>query len=150
LSANPRSRAHIHKVMLNATFYVGISKLMAKLECSKSAAILYALNEGLYKEGVISQEDYDLLAKRYSHKLKDVIAAGREDSHKPVLTLEKIKAQRTLEQKDRQFKGVLEQWDWAHANPNWKQKTIAEAKKYADKLQSARAILALKEQESAI
>jgi hypothetical protein len=132
LSDKPKSREHIHNVMLNATFYVGISKLMAKLECSKSAAVLYALNEGLFKEGVISKEDYDLLQKRYSRKLKDVIAAGREDSHKPVLTLEQLKKQKELEQKERQFKGMLEQWDWSHADPNWKLKAIAEAEKYSE------------------
>jgi hypothetical protein len=88
-------REHIHSVMLNAVFYVGISKLMAKLECSKSAAVLYALNEGLLKEGVISQEDYDLLHQRYGRKLKDVIAetqTKREPSHVPVTTIEKMKA----------------------------------------------------------
>ena len=100
-----QSREHIHPLMMNATFYVGISKLMAKLECSKSAAVLYALNDGLYKEDVISKEDHDLLAKRYGRKLKDVIAAGREDSHKPVLALEQLKAKQFLEQEDRLFRG---------------------------------------------
>ena len=149
MSDNPRSREHIKKVMLNATFYVGISKLMAKLECSKSAAVLYALNEGLYKEGVISQEDHDLLAKRYSRKLKDVIAAGRENSHKPVLTLEKMKAQQALDKMDRIFRGMLGQWE-DHLNPQWRQKAFQLAEEYADRLESARKILALKDQESAI
>ena len=149
MSANPKSREHIHNVMLNATFYVGISKLMAKLECSKSAAVLYAINEGLFKEGLISQEDHDLLAARYSRKLKDVIVAGREDSHKPVLTLEKVKVQQDLERMDRIFKGRLEQWD-VHPNPEWREKTFHLAEEYSDRLESARDILALRDKESAI
>jgi hypothetical protein len=139
-----RSRGHIHPVMLNATFYVAISKLMAKLECSKSAAILYALNEGLFSEGVISEGDYDLLKRRYGRKLKEVIAAGREDSHKPVLTLEKIKAKNDLDQKDKQFQGMLEQWD-LHPDPKWREKAFQLAGRYLDRLESARKLLALKD-----
>lgn len=127
MSDNPRSREHIHQVMLNATFYVAISKIMAKLECSKSAAVLYLLNEGGFKEGVISKDDHALLAARYSRKLKDVIAAGREDTHKPVLTLE----QQKREQKEKQFKGMLEQWE-LHPDLNWRIKVVAEAEKYPE------------------
>ena len=86
-----KSREHIHPVMLNATFYVGLTKLCARLECSKSAAILYALNDGLLLNGAISEENHDLLAKRYGRKLKDVIAEGKENSHTPKLELEKQK-----------------------------------------------------------
>jgi hypothetical protein len=80
--------------MLNATFYVGIAKLQAKHECSKSAAVLLALNQGLYSLEAISKEDYELFAKRYGRKLKDVIAEAqmkREPSHVPVLTVEQNK-----------------------------------------------------------
>jgi hypothetical protein len=132
---------------------VGISKLMAKLECSKSAAVLYALNEGLYKEGAISQEDHDLLAKRYSRKLKDVIAekqTKKEPSHIPVLTIEQRKEAEKLKQKDQQFKGILKQWVLHSSSAEWKVKIFNEAEKWSDKLQSARDILALKDKESAI
>ena len=128
--------------MLNATCYVGISKLMAKLECSKSAAILYALNEGLFKEGVISKEDNAFLAKRYGRKLKDVIAAGKEDSHKPVLELEKIKAQQALQHNDKVLKGMIAQWD-THPNPEWRLKAAKLAEQWNDKLESARNLLNL-------
>ncbi len=128
--------------MLNATFYVGVSKLMAKLECSKSAAVLYALNEGLFKEGVISQEDYDLLRKRYGRKLKDVMAqAKKESSHVPVLTIEQRKEKQLLQQKDKQLRGMLGQWD-LHPNLEWREKAFAEAEKFKDKLDSARELLA--------
>ncbi len=140
-------REHIHNVMLNVVFYVGISKLMAKLECSKSAAVLYALNEGLFKEGLISQEEHDLFAKRYGRKLKDVIAQAqvkREPSHVPVLSIEQRKEKEVLEKKDKQFRGMLEQWS-IHSDSGWRQKAFAEAEKWKDKLESARLLLAKKE-----
>jgi len=122
---------------------------MAKLECSKSAAVLYAINEGLFKEGIISQEDYELLAKRYGRKLKDVIAEGKEDSHKPVLTLEKLKAQKTFEKMDRILRGKLDQWR-EHPDLNWRKKAFQLAEEYAEQLESARDLLALRDRESAI
>ena len=143
-------REHIHPTMLNATLYVGISKLMAKLECSKSAAVLYALNEGLFRESAISQEDHDLLAKRYARKLKEVIAATqakKEPSHVPVLSIEQGKDKANLEQKDRQFRGMLEQWD-QHPDVEWRQKAFAGAEKFKDRLDSAKLLIA--KAESAI
>ena len=137
-------REHIHPVMLNAPCYVGISKLMAKLECSKSAAILYALTEGLYKEGVISQEDHDLLAKRYGRTLKDVLAqkqAKREPSHEPILSIEQRKEKEFLDQKDKQFRGMVGQWN-IHKDRNWRIKALSEAQKFKDTLQSARDLIA--------
>lgn len=147
MNRNPSHREHIHNVMMNAVHYVGISKIMAKLECSKSAAVLYVLNEGLYKEGEISQQDYELLKKRYSRKLKDVIAEAkirREPSHVPVLTIEQMKEKQLLEQKDKQFKMMLDQWD-LHPSGVWRVKAFTEAEKWKDKLESARLLLAKKE-----
>jgi hypothetical protein len=138
-----KSREHIHPVMLNATFYVGITKLQARLECSKSAAILYALNEGLYKEGVISIEDYELLTQRYGRKLKEVIAAGKENSHISKLELEKQKreqcqtgalqaqTQEQLNNIDRNLKLLLEEWP-KRPDLSWRIKAVNYAKKHSD------------------
>lgn len=142
--SDSKSREHIHPTMLNATFYVGIAKLQAKHECSKSAAVLLALNEGLYRLEVISKEDYDLLARRYGRKLKDVITqaqTSREPSHVPILTIEQTKEKQLMEQKDKQFKGILEEWD-LHPSPEWRSKVFNEAEKWKDKLESARLVLA--------
>ena len=130
--------------MLNAVFYVGVTKLSARLECSKSAAILYALNEGLKNEEVISQEDHDLLKQRYGRKLKDVIAEGKENSHISKLELERRKrieklqaAFQIVKPEDPQevtkniLKGKYEQWD-SHPDSAWRIKTIAYAKKYPE------------------
>ena len=148
-----KSREHIHPVMLNATFYVGITKLEARLECSMSAAILYVINEGLLKEGVISQEDHDLLKQRYGRKLKDVVAEAqvrRENSHISKLELERQKrelcqasARKTeeesqLEKVNVTLKGSYEQW--SDHDLAWKIKTLAYAKKYPE-LEYARLII---------
>jgi hypothetical protein len=150
-----KSREHIHPVMLNATFYVGITKLCARLECSKSAAILYALNDGLFLNGTIDEGDHDLLALRYGRKLKDVIAQGKENSHIPKLELEKQKkeqcqalARKTeeesqLEKVNVTLKGKCEQWS-VH-DLTWKIKTLSYAKKHPE-LEYARLIIA-KEKE---
>jgi hypothetical protein len=63
--------------------------------------------------------------------------------------LEKMKAQRILDKMDKIFRGKLEQWN-DHPNPEWRRKTFQLAETYADKLESATKILALKRQESAI
>lgn len=120
---------------------------MAKLECSKSAAVLYALNEGLFKEGAIIREDYDLLVKRYGRTLKEVIAevqVKKEPSHVSVLTIEQRKDKAFLEGKDKAFQGMTQQWD-THKDLNWRLKVVQDAEKYKDKLQSARDLLNLAE-----
>ena len=151
--SDPSHREHIHQVFLNAVHYVGVSKLMAKLECSKSAAVLYALNEGLFKEGAIIREDYDLLVKRYGRTLKEVIAqvqVKKEPSHVSVLNIEQRKEKAVLEGNDKVFQGMIQQWD-DHKDAKWRSKIVEYAKKFEDKSQSARDLLALaKKMESAI
>ena len=108
------------------------------------------MNEGLHSLGMISDEDYKLLDRRYHRKLRDIIAQNqlkREDSHTPVLTLEQLKDQQTLEGKDRIFKGKLDQWS-IHEDPKWRLKAVAEAERFQDKLESARRILELQRQTS--
>ena len=113
---------------------------MAKLECSKSAAVLYALNEGLFKECVISEEDYTLLKRRYGRKLKEVLAEGKENSHKPVLTLEQMKDQQMRDSINRTLKGIIDQWD-IHTELEWRIKAIKFAEKNAG-LENAKLLIA--------
>ena len=123
-------------------------KLQAKLEIGDKYATLYAVVEGLFKLGFLNQEDHDLLIQRYSHKLVEVVKekrAKRENSHIPVVELEKRrKEQLLLDQKDKYFKDVLEQWT-IHPSQEWRLQKIGEAQKFQDKLQSARDVAALKE-----
>jgi hypothetical protein len=95
LSDNPRAREHIHPVFLNGAHYIGIGKLIGALEIGKSAAVLPAINEGLFRLGALDEQDYKLLDARYRVKLIDRIAertAKSEPSHVPVLVIEKQKA----------------------------------------------------------
>ena len=143
MSEDPAQRKHVHPVMLNAALEIAVVKTQAKLEIGKSAAILYMINEGAKALDVISKEDHDLLSTRYGRKLVDVVAernARKEGSHVPVLTIEKQRAQQLLQEKDRQFKGMLDQWD-LHKDLKWRSKAFAEAAKFETQLESARAIL---------
>ena len=151
---SPRSREHIHSVFLSASHYLAIAKIQAKLEIGKSAAILLVLNRGLHDFEVLSDEEFDLLDTRYRRPLKEIIEANRlkkESSHTPVLELAKeVKEKKELEKMDTILKGKLEQWNLVHLDPDWKKKTFEFAEKWKSDLQSARAILELRDKESAI
>ena len=136
-------RRNVHQVMLTAELDVALSKLRAALEIGDTYAVLYGLVEGMFKLGYLSQENHDLLITRYSRKLVDVRnekRTKRENSHIPVLTLEQQKAKVALEAKDREFQGVLEQWD-SHPDPVWRTQKILRAQKYPE-LASSKLLLA--------
>jgi hypothetical protein len=101
---------------------------------------------------MISDEDYKLLDRRYRRKLRDIIAQNqvkRENTHTPVLALEQHKESKMLEEKDRIFKGILDQWG-IHEDPKWRLKVVAEAERFQDKLESARRILELQGQSETV
>jgi hypothetical protein len=123
---------------LNASFTIAVAKIQAKYEVGKSAALLYALNRGLYEEGVLSEEEFVLFRQRYSRKLKDVIAEGRGDTHKSVL--EKQKEQDETCKQNIIFKQVLDQWD-IHTDINWRFSWIQKAKQHPD-LEYAKLLIA--------
>jgi len=136
-------RLNVHPVMFTAELEMALVNLQHKLQIGKAPAVLYFVVEGAFRLGCLSQEDYDLHIKRYSQKLVDVIKAKRaqrESSHVPVLTLEKQREKQFLEQKDRQFKGMLDQWE-SHRSKEWRRRVVVDARKYVDKLASAKALL---------
>ena len=152
MNKTPRSREHIHSVFLNASHYISISKLSGNLEIGKSAAILLALNRGLYELEVLPEEEFSLLDKRYKRPLKEIIEANkrkRESTHTPVIEIEKEKLKIDLEKMDKIFKGRLEQWNFNHPDPDWKNKSFELAEEWKSRLQSARDILVLRDMESA-
>ena len=128
-------REHGVLIYLSKDLYVGFIKLQADKGLGRSYAGLLPFTEGLYRLGCISKQVYDEHVEKYSQPLIE---------EKPVLSPEQQKEAKFLQQRDRQLKRMLEQWD-LHPNPEWKEKTFAFAEKYADRLQSARDILALKE-----
>ena len=50
---------------------------MSKMRIGKSAAILYAINEGLRKEGFVDEEMYEVFKQRYSQPLLEIVKGGR-------------------------------------------------------------------------
>jgi hypothetical protein len=151
MSEDQGRRLNVHPVMFTAELEMALVKLQAELEIGKSPAVLYLVVQGAFRLGYLSQEDYDLLIKRYSRKLVDVTRekrAGRENRNIPVLTLEKQKEQQFLDQKDRQFKGQLDQWQ-THPSKEWRQKVLVDARKYVDKLPSAKALVDQAEKDGA-
>ena len=151
MSEDQGRRLNVHPVMFTAELEMALVGLQAKLQIGKSPAVLYLVVEGAFRLGYLSREDYDLLIKRYSRKLVDVTKekrARRENRNVPVLTLEKQKEQQLLEQKDRLFKGRLDQWD-QHPSPEWRKKALADAEKWKEKLPSARALLDRAQKEAA-
>jgi len=122
-------------IYLSKDLYTGFIRLQADKGLGRSFAGLLPFVEGLYRLGYISQEVYEEHVKKYSAPL---------EGEKP-LSSEQLLEKQFLEQRDRQFKGILEQWN-EHPDPVWRKKNFVFAEKYADKLQSARDILALKEE----
>lgn len=149
MTENPRSREHMHSVALTVDLYQGVVDLMSKLKIGKSAAILLAVNEGLHKYGVTSDEVYEFLDGRYRRPLKEIIAQSqgkKESSHTHVLTLEKMREAEQLKAKDSQLKMMLDQWS-IHTDPKWRSRALAEATKFEDRLPSARQLLQLGKDE---
>jgi len=125
-------------IYLSKELYTGFIRLQADKGLGRSYAGLLPFTEGLFRMGYISKEVYEEHVKKYSAPL---------DEKTP--SLEQLNENQFLEQRDIQFKRILEEWDIPHPDPNWRQKSYAFAEKYADKLQSARDILAKKDQDQA-
>jgi len=155
LGENPHSREHIIKIMLAAELQVGLSKIMAKYEISKSAAVLLMITGKLYEEGAISQEVMDLFSQRYRRRLVEIAKEGRENSHLSKLEIEKQKrsqcqasAQQAISKEKLEgvaaaFRGIYENWDREpyKSDLNWKIKNLAYAKKHPE-FEFARLIIA--------
>ena len=144
-------RLNVHSVMLCSELEMAVVKLQADREIGKAFAVLHGLTEGLFRMGYLSREDYDPLIQRYSRKHVDVMKekrAERENSHVPVLTLEKQREKQFLDQKNRQFLGQISQWR-EHPSPEWRKKVIVDAEKFKTRLESAAQLLELAHSEGA-
>lgn len=129
--AGPQGSFHEHGILLylDRDLYRAFIKLQADRNLGRSYAGLVALVTGFYRLGYISKEVYEERLKKYNEPL---------EASKP-LTMAELKERQLLEQKDLQFKGMLAQWDM-HPSKDWRQKAVAQAEKYRDKLPSARAL----------
>lgn len=122
-------REHGVLIYLSKDLYLGFIKLQADKSLGRSYAGLLLFTEGLFRMGYISKEVYAEHIKKYSQPLSE--------EEGPVSTLEE---QRALEKKNLLFKGILEQWD-LHPDIQWRQKVLADAEKFKDKLETARRLL---------
>ncbi len=130
-------RSHIHPVFLPAELYVGISKVQAELEISKSAAMLLMINEGLHQGNFIRPEVYEAYKKRYKTELVKVVRPVATES----LTKEQLEQKKRLEDINVQFGRAANQWN-IH-NPDWQIKWAKFAQEYTDTIPNARRILDL-------
>ena len=127
-------REHGLLLFMSSDLNMAFIKFQAQKELGRSYAGLYLLNDALYRHGCISQEVYERLEKKYGTKLVE-----SRPKEAPVLTQEQQKEQQLLAQKDRQFKGMLDQWQ-THPDPEWRRRAAEHAGKYLDKLESARTL----------
>lgn len=132
-------REHGLQLFLDKKLYMAIIKLQADKSLGKSYAGLLGEITGLHTLGYLSDKDYEAYVKKYS--------CGLMMEDEQPLTIDQVREKNRLEGKDRQFKRTLEQWDLHSTDPQWKLRTFADAEKWKDKLESARAILALQKTE---
>lgn len=132
-AARPRGTFHEHGLLLylDKDLYKAFIKLQADRNLGRSYAGFTALVTGFYQLGYISKEVYELHMQRYSEPL---------EPSKP-LTLEEQREKDELDNYDRVFKGMLEQWVAHSSEPSWVLKVSRLAEKYRDRLQSARQLL---------
>lgn len=138
-SGNRFSKEHGLLLFLPPELILALAKVEVQKEIGRTYAGLYALAVGLHQLGAIDDETFAFFEKRYSEKLVP------EQPQKPLTPVELLEKQK-LQSKDRLFLSVLDQWD-IH-DSKWRLKAFAEAEKFQDTLESARRVLALRQQEA--
>jgi hypothetical protein len=136
-------RSHVHPVFLPVELYIGISKVQAKLEIGKSAAILDMINEGLFNGGFISETVYAELKRKYERKLLEIVKKKKQEP----ITHEQMIEQQELKKQEKLFSEVIEQWT-LHPSLKWRNNWAKEAEKWKDKIPNAKIILALPKTET--
>jgi hypothetical protein len=121
-------------IYMNTDLYVAFIRLQADKGLGRAYAGLLPFTEGMYHLGYISKEIYEANVKKYSEPLPT-----REPS-----TPKQLAERRRLEQKDKYFRQVLDQWE-THKDLKWRSGKLADAEKFKDKLESARQLLDLRE-----
>ncbi len=128
------SQEHVIKLCLCPELNLATAQLQVNKKVSKPAAGLLIYAEGAHKMGLITGDVYDSLVARYSRK---IVFEGKTRK----LTLEQQKEKQVLEEKARFFGFLLpSQWD-LHPKPEWRQKWLAEAEKWMDKVPEAKTFL---------
>lgn len=129
-------KAHGYTVFLPPELYLAVVRLQADKQLGRVFPALYAINEGLYHLGYTSKEVYQRYEKRYSEKLIQ--------EEPEVLTKAEIDEQKRIEELEKLFSRVIEQWNLSRANlQEWRAKCVKQAEKWKDKVPNAKLVLAL-------
>ena len=126
-------KPHGFLVYLPSELYTATVKLQADKGLGRVYPVLYAINKGLFKLGYITREVYATFEQRYSEPLV-------QKKDKP-LTLGELRRKEKIEQLERTFSGVLEQWP--RLRKKSRQLHIRKAKEYVNEVSNAELVLAL-------
>lgn len=129
-------REHGLMLYLSPSLYMAFIKLQGNEGLGRSYAGLLAFNEGMHALKYISDKEYEVNKIKYNKKL---VAAEQPKS----LTAQELAARKEHDSMSRAFSSVLEQWNLTHHDPHWREKWIAKAKLWKDKIPSASMILDL-------
>ena len=123
-----KPQPHRLTLYLRPALYRALSRLQADKGLGWSYAGLYALVEGLYRLGYLSDHEYMVLSEKYSTPLRDPL----------------LETSPTIPQSLPPFREALE--EWPHRDPSWKRKWATIASKYP-MIQEAKMILRKAEEE---
>ena len=125
-------REHGLMLFLGPELLIGLTKLRADKELGRSYGGLLTFTEGLHVLGYLKDSDYEILIKKYNTGL----IKPKE------LSIQELKTVSKQEKMAKKFSMVLDQWS-THPNEKWRNRWIAEAKTWKNKIQNAQLILEL-------
>lgn len=100
-------REHGVMMYLDKTLYKAFIRLQADKGLGRSYAGLLPFTEGLHKLGYLSQEDYEVHAKKYSQGL---LEEPNPEASKPE-TMTDVREKTRIEELSRAFSGAVSQWE---------------------------------------
>ena len=135
-------KEHGLMLYLGRESYLGFIRLQADKGLGRSFAGQLAFNEGLYRLGYLSKEDYEELAKKYSQGL---ITEEYEKGKRKPKTITEVQEQLSNELLERSFGNVLKQWP--EMKPKAKEYWTEKAAKLKDVIPNAKLVLDLASNE---
>jgi hypothetical protein len=115
-----------------------VQQALLDYACKHRISPLYAVHCNLYKslrsEGFLDEENYQRLMTKFSMKLV-------KEEIKP-LSLEQTKRKQHLEEMQRTFATVLEEWKNPNRPVTWREMWLRQAEKYKDQIPEANFLLA--------
>lgn len=129
---------HVLRLCLPAELRVAVIKFQAANELGEAYAGLLLLTKQLYQEKLIDRETYEVLAYRYSRKL-------REDPDRVKPSWGERQDQEAILEKTYRFKEILS--CWSTLDRELKTRWVKEAQKFQERIPAAKMIVALDEKQ---